>query len=87
MAFLYNYCSYNSGRFQASFWDDCCPDYSEVVDPSLDWACSDIEDNEWQEVNVVASAYEKIKYKTDRCEFDGWTPAQRARRARRGVAR
>lgn len=37
MAFLYNVCTYDSGRYQASRWDVCCPVADPVEAPEYTW--------------------------------------------------
>ena len=48
MAFLYNFCTFNSGRFQASFWDDCCDSFKDSTPSTESWECGTVPEDIWQ---------------------------------------
>ncbi len=58
MAFLYNACAYNGGKFQSAEWDVCCPDWENSdnanpdsfkcqVFPAAVYSCVGINPQDW----------------------------------------
>lgn len=84
MAFQYNRCAYNEGRYESSFLDTCCPDYSDTQPSSQEWQCGTVEETHWQERVVEQNSWDKQRFKTAKCFNAGWSnPIPTAQRTRR----